>query len=104
MADFSDCGPIAAFEKPSKIGRMMLLRHAKCDKSDNKYESYSNEGNEYDASDDDILPSLCSDYDPDDMDQQEVDDLELQLTTARFRTMISSRRTRRRSETLNTTS
>jgi hypothetical protein len=29
MTDFSDCSPIAAFEKPSKMGRMMLLRHAK---------------------------------------------------------------------------
>jgi hypothetical protein len=58
---------------------MMLLRHAKCEKSDNKYDSYSDEENEYDASDDDSLPSLCSDSDPDDMDQQEVDDLELQL-------------------------
>jgi hypothetical protein len=28
-------------------------------------------------SDDGSLPSLCSDSDPDDMDQQEVDDLEL---------------------------
>jgi hypothetical protein len=34
----------------------------------------------YDVSDDDSLPSLCSDSDPDDMDQQVVDDLELQLT------------------------
>jgi hypothetical protein len=58
---------------------MMLLRHAICDKPDNNYYSYSNEENEYDASDDDSLPSLCSDSDPDDMDQQEVDDLELQL-------------------------
>jgi hypothetical protein len=58
---------------------MMLLRHAKCDKSDNKYDSYSDEENEYDASDDDSLPSLCSDSDPDDMDQQDVDDLELEL-------------------------
>jgi hypothetical protein len=81
MTDFSDCGPTAAFEtlKPSKMGLMMLLRHAKCDKLDNKYDSYSDEANEYDASDVDSLPSLCSDSDPDDMDQQEVDDLELQL-------------------------
>jgi hypothetical protein len=79
MSDFSDCGPTAAFEKPSEMGRMMLLRQAKCEKSDNKYDSYSDEEIEYDASDDDSLPSLCSDSDPDDMDQQEVDDLELQL-------------------------
>jgi hypothetical protein len=79
MTDFSDCGPTAAFEKPSKMGRMMLLRHAKREKSDNKYDIYSDEENEYDASDYDSLPSLCSDSDPDDMDQQEVDDLELQL-------------------------
>jgi hypothetical protein len=79
MTDFSDCGPTAAFEKPSIMGRMMLLRHAKCEKSDNKYDSYRDEENEYDASDDDSLPSLCSDSDPDDMDQQEDDDLELQL-------------------------
>jgi hypothetical protein len=61
------------------MGRMMLLRHAKCEKSDNKYDSYSDEENEYDASDDDSLPSLCSDSDPDDINQQEVDDLKLQL-------------------------
>jgi hypothetical protein len=79
MTDCSDCGPTAAFEKPSNMGRMMLLRHAKCEKSDNKYDSYSDEENEYDASDDDSLPSLCLDSDPDDMDQQEVDDLELDL-------------------------
>jgi Reverse transcriptase (RNA-dependent DNA polymerase) len=79
MTDFSDCGPTAAFQKSSKMGRMMLLRHAKCDKSDKTYDSYSDEENEYDASDDDSLPSLCSDSDPDDMYQQEVDDLELQL-------------------------
>jgi hypothetical protein len=79
MTDFSDCGPTAALEKPSKMGRMMLLRHEKCEKSDNKYDSYSDEENEYDASDDDSLPSLCSDSDPDDMDQQEVDALKLQL-------------------------
>jgi hypothetical protein len=82
MTDFSDCGPTAVFENPSKMGRMMLLRHAKCEKSDNEYDSYSDKANEYDAfddDDDDSLPSLCSDSDPDDMDQQEVDDLELQL-------------------------
>jgi hypothetical protein len=79
MTDFSDCGPTAAFQKPSKLGRMMLLRHAKCYKSDNKYDSYSDEENEYDASDDDSLPSLCSDPDPDDMDRQEFNSLELQL-------------------------
>jgi hypothetical protein len=32
VTDFSDCVPSAAFEKPSKLGRMMLLRHNKCDK------------------------------------------------------------------------
>jgi hypothetical protein len=58
---------------------MILLRHAKCEKSDNKYDSSSDEEKEYDVSDDDSLPSLCSDSDPDDMDQLEVDDLELQL-------------------------
>jgi hypothetical protein len=79
MTDFSDCGPTAAFEQPSKMGRMMLLRHAKCEKSDNKYDSNSDEENEYDAADDDGLPSLCSDSEPDDMDQHEVDDLELKL-------------------------
>jgi hypothetical protein len=79
MTDFSDCGPTAAFQKPSQLGRMMLLRHAKCYKSDNKYDSFSDEENEYDASDDDSLPSLCSDPDPDDMDQQEFNSLELQL-------------------------
>jgi hypothetical protein len=61
MADFSDCGSTAAFEKPSKMGRMMLLRHAKCKKSVNKYDSYSDEENEYDASDDVICrPDQCS--------------------------------------------
>jgi hypothetical protein len=80
MTDLSDCGPSAAFEKPSKFGRMMLLRHNKCDNSVNKYDSSSDEKDNYDASDDDSLPSLCSDSDPDDMDQQAVDDLELQLT------------------------
>jgi hypothetical protein len=79
MTDFSDCGPTAAFENSSKMGRMILLRHAKCEKLDNKYDSYSDEENEYDASDDDSLPSLSSDSDPDDMDQQDADDLELQL-------------------------
>jgi Reverse transcriptase (RNA-dependent DNA polymerase) len=79
MADFSDCGPTAAFENPSKMGCMKLLRHAKCEKSDNKYDFYSDEENEYDSSDNDSPPSLCSDSDPDDMDQLEVDDLELQL-------------------------
>jgi hypothetical protein len=79
MTEFSDCSPTAAFEKPSKLIRMILLRHAKCDKSDNKYDSYSDEENECDTSDDDSLPSLCSDSDPDDMDQQEFDDIELQL-------------------------
>jgi hypothetical protein len=79
MRNFSDCDPTAAFENPSKMGRVMLLRHAKCENSDNKYDSYSDEENDYDASDDNRLPSLCSDSDPDDMDQQEVDGLELQL-------------------------
>jgi hypothetical protein len=41
--DFFDCGPTAAFENPSRMGRMMLLRYAKCVKSDNKYDSYSDE-------------------------------------------------------------
>jgi hypothetical protein len=40
MKDFSECGPSAAFEKPSKLGRMMLLRHNKCDNSVN-YDSSS---------------------------------------------------------------
>jgi hypothetical protein len=39
MTDFSGCGPTAAFVKPSKMGCMMLLRHSKSDKSDNKYDS-----------------------------------------------------------------
>jgi hypothetical protein len=64
MTDFSDCGLTAAFEKPSKMGRMMLLRHSKCDNSVNKYDAFSDEKNEYDASEDDRLPSLCSDSDP----------------------------------------
>jgi hypothetical protein len=59
---------------------MMLLHHNKCDNSVNKYDPSSDEKDEYDASDDDSLPSLCSDSDPDDMDQQAVDDLELHLT------------------------
>jgi hypothetical protein len=80
MTDFSDCGPTAAFEKPSKLGRMMLLRHNKCDISVNKYDSSSDEKDDYDASDDDSIPFLCSDSDPDDMNQQAVDDVELQLT------------------------
>jgi hypothetical protein len=46
----------------------------------NKYDSPSDEKDVDDASDDDSLPSLCSDSDPDDMDQHEVDDLELHLT------------------------
>jgi hypothetical protein len=58
MTDISDCGPTAGFEKPSKIGRMMLLRHAKRDESVNKYESFSDEKDEYDASNDQSLPSL----------------------------------------------
>jgi hypothetical protein len=40
MTDFSDCGPTAAFENPSKMGRMMSLRHAKCEKSENKYDLF----------------------------------------------------------------
>jgi hypothetical protein len=80
MTDYSDCGPPAAFEKPSKLGRMMLLCHNKCDNSINKYDSPSDEKNEYEASDDDSLPSLCSESKPDDMDQREVEDLELHLT------------------------
>jgi hypothetical protein len=80
MTNYSDCGPTAAFEKPSQMGRLMLLRHAKCDESVTKYDSFSDEKHEYDASDDDSLPALCSDSDLDDMDQHEVDDLELQLT------------------------
>jgi hypothetical protein len=80
MTNFSDCGSTAAFAKPSKMRRMMLLRHNKCNNSVNKYDSSSDEKNEYDASDVDSLPSLCSDSDPDDMDQHEVDDLELYLT------------------------
>jgi hypothetical protein len=59
---------------------MMLLRHNKCDNSVNKYDSLSDENNDYDASDDDSLPSLYSDSDLDDMEQHEVGDLELHLT------------------------
>jgi hypothetical protein len=70
----SDCGPTAAFEKPQKMGRMMLLRHAKCDKSDNKYYSYSDEENEYERLTT-TLPALCSDSDP---------DLELQLMNGKI--------------------
>jgi hypothetical protein len=80
MTEGSDCGPAAAFEKPSNLGRMMLMRQNKCDNSVNKYDSSSDEKDEYDASDDDSLPSLCSDSDPDDMDQRKVDDLDLHLT------------------------
>jgi hypothetical protein len=79
MTDFSDCGPTSAFAKLSKMGRMMLLRHDKCDNSVNKYDSSSDE-KACGSSDDDSLPSLCSDSDPDDMDHREVDDLELHLT------------------------
>lgn len=79
VTDFSDCGPSAAFEKPSKMGRMMLLRHQKCDISVNKHDPHSDEKEEYDASDDDSLPSLCSDSDSSDLEQHVVDDLELQL-------------------------
>jgi hypothetical protein len=53
MTDFSDCGPTAAFEQNSKLGRMMLLRHNKCDNSVNKYDSPSDEKDVADASDDD---------------------------------------------------
>jgi hypothetical protein len=80
VTDFSDCGPSAAFEKPSKMGRMMLLRHNNGDNSINKYDCSSDEKDNCDASEDYSLPSLCSDSDPDDMDQQAIDDLELQLT------------------------
>jgi hypothetical protein len=40
--------------------RVMLLRHAKCDKSDNKYYFYSDEENKYDASDDERFYLLCA--------------------------------------------
>jgi hypothetical protein len=80
MTDFSDCGPSAAFDKPSKLGRVMLLSHNKCDNLVNKYYSFSDKKIECGASDDNSLHSLCSDSDPDDMDQQAVDDLELHLT------------------------
>jgi hypothetical protein len=33
---------------------------------------------------DDSLPSLCSDSDPDDMDQQKNDDIDLQLMYDKF--------------------
>jgi hypothetical protein len=75
MANFSDCGPTAAYEKPSNMGLMMLLHHAKCDESVNKYDSYRDEKNEYDASNDDSLPSLFSNSGRDDMDQNEIDDI-----------------------------
>jgi hypothetical protein len=100
VTDFSDCGPTAVFEKPAKMGRMMLLRHAnpvtqdaecgslrdekdihdiiKCQKFDTSMIS----GRSYDwadTSDQDSLPSLCSDSDPEDMNQQDADDLELSL-------------------------
>jgi hypothetical protein len=80
VTDCSDCGPSAAFEKPSKMGRMTLLRDNMCDNSVNKYDSPSDEKDADDASDDDRLPSLSSDSDPDDMDQHEGDDLELHMT------------------------
>jgi Integrase core domain/Integrase zinc binding domain len=85
MTDFSDCGPSAAFEKPSKMGRMMLLRHPKCDISVNKHDPHSDEKEGYDASDDDSLPSLCSDSDSGDLEQHVVDDLELKLATYNYR-------------------
>jgi hypothetical protein len=74
VTDILDCGPSAAFEKPSKMGPIMLLRHNKCDNSVNKYDSPSDEKALDDASDDVSLPSLCSDSDPDDTDQHEVDE------------------------------
>jgi hypothetical protein len=80
MTYFSDCGPTAAFDRRSKMGRIILLRHNKYDNLVNKYDTFSDEKNEYDASDVETLPSRCFDSDPDDMDQQEVDDLELHLT------------------------
>jgi hypothetical protein len=80
VTDFSDCGLSAAFEKPSKMGRMMLLRHNNGDNSVNKYDSSSDEKDNCNASEDLCLSSLCSVSDPDDMDQQAIDDLELQLT------------------------
>jgi hypothetical protein len=83
MTDFSDCGPTAAFEKPSKLRRMMLMRHDKCDNSVNKYDSDS-DVKAYDSSDDDSLHSLCSDSDPDDVDQREVGELKLLLTDGKI--------------------
>jgi hypothetical protein len=100
MTDFSDCGPTAVFEKPAKMGRMMLLRHAKPVTQDAEYDSLSDEkdihevikvskfdtsmlsGMSYDwadSSDHDSLPSLCPDSDPEYMDRQDADDLELIL-------------------------
>jgi hypothetical protein len=100
MTDFSDCEPTAVFEKPAKMGRMMLLRHAKPVTQDAEYYSLSDEkdiheiitvskfdtsmisGMSYDwadTSDQDSLPSLCSDSDPEDMHQQVADDRELSL-------------------------
>jgi hypothetical protein len=100
MTDFSDCGPTAVFEKPAKMGRMMLLRHAKPVTQDAEYYSLSDEkviheimkvskfdtsvisGMSYDwadTSDQDSLPSLCYDSDSEVMDQQVADDLELSL-------------------------
>jgi hypothetical protein len=40
MTGFSDCCATAAFEKPSKMGRLMFLSHAKCDESVHKYDPY----------------------------------------------------------------
>jgi hypothetical protein len=80
MTECLDCGPCVVFEKPLKMGIHILLRHTKCDNSVNKYDSFSDEKNESGASDDDSLPFLRSDSNPDDMDQQAVDDLELHLT------------------------
>jgi hypothetical protein len=59
MTDFSDCDPTAAFEKPSKMGCMMFyVTQNVINLSDNKYDSYSDEENDYDASDDVSIPSL----------------------------------------------
>jgi hypothetical protein len=79
---------------------MMLLRHAKPVTQDAEYYSLSDEKEIHgiikvskfdtsmisrmahdwaDTSDQDSLPSLCSDSDPEDMDQQDADDLELSL-------------------------
>jgi hypothetical protein len=100
MTDFSDCGPTAIFEKPAKMGRTMSLRHAKfltqdaeCDSlrdekdiydiiKVSKFDTSMISGRSYDwaaTSDHDSLPSLCSDSDPEDMDQQDSQDLELSL-------------------------